>query len=328
MNYYEELGVYPDASAEEIRSEYRKQAFLVHPDHHPDPRLKQRAEARMRLLNEIFSVLGDPDKRSRYDRHTLWNRKPSPKGLSPFQFNRLAPGAWLCGLIAMAAFGAYLVVNPSKATPIAPKRTTVATSPTPQTPLNPPLAAAPRRPAASSRPVAIPDPPPLPSPSSPPHHNPSPNLVSPDPLPRQNSANSPDPNLAVQPLPDRGASWAGNWFYVPATEPTPADNGLYPPIYIELHLQEKSGIISGNYRGIYRVSDKAISGEVRFRVSGGQTPGSINALQWESAGGASGKMELALRTPNLLNVVWWTTQSGDAPSLASGSALLVRQVAR
>ena len=64
MTYYEELGVYPDAPAEEIRAEYRKQARLVHPDYHSDPRLKERAESRMRLLNEIVSVLGDPARRS------------------------------------------------------------------------------------------------------------------------------------------------------------------------------------------------------------------------------------------------------------------------
>lgn len=65
MNYYEILGVAPDASPEEIERAYRALARKVHPDlNGGDP---ARAELRMKQLNEIRETLGDSLLRSAYD---------------------------------------------------------------------------------------------------------------------------------------------------------------------------------------------------------------------------------------------------------------------
>ena len=65
-DYYEVLGVPREASPDQIRSAYRKLAMDSHPDHHPnDPD----AEATFKEAAEAYEVLGDPDKRSRYDRY-------------------------------------------------------------------------------------------------------------------------------------------------------------------------------------------------------------------------------------------------------------------
>lgn len=63
-DYYEVLGVARDASAEEIKKAYRKLAVRFHPDRNPDD---TSAEEQFKQASEAYSVLGDPDKRSRYD---------------------------------------------------------------------------------------------------------------------------------------------------------------------------------------------------------------------------------------------------------------------
>ncbi len=62
-DYYARLGVARDASVEEIRKAYRKLARKYHPDVSKEPD----AEARIKDINEAWSVLGDPEKRAAYD---------------------------------------------------------------------------------------------------------------------------------------------------------------------------------------------------------------------------------------------------------------------
>lgn len=60
-DYYAVLGVPRTASAKEIKSAFRKKAKEYHPDLNP-----QHAE-KFKELNEAFEVLGDEEKRKRYD---------------------------------------------------------------------------------------------------------------------------------------------------------------------------------------------------------------------------------------------------------------------
>lgn len=62
-DYYETLGVSRTAGADEIRKAYRKLAQRFHPDVNKDPS----AEARFKEINEAYEVLGDADKRKKYD---------------------------------------------------------------------------------------------------------------------------------------------------------------------------------------------------------------------------------------------------------------------
>jgi len=67
MNYYEELGIGPDATEQEIRKAHRRLVKLMHPDAQPDQNLKMLAETQMRRLNSIVSTLLDSEQRRSYD---------------------------------------------------------------------------------------------------------------------------------------------------------------------------------------------------------------------------------------------------------------------
>lgn len=63
--YYEVLGLKRAASAEEIKSQFRKLAKELHPDRNPED---TNSEHKFKELNEAHDVLKDPDKRAAYDR--------------------------------------------------------------------------------------------------------------------------------------------------------------------------------------------------------------------------------------------------------------------
>lgn len=63
-DYYATLGLTKGASEAEIKRAYRKLARQYHPDLNPGDKA---AEARFKELNEANEVLGDPDKRRKYD---------------------------------------------------------------------------------------------------------------------------------------------------------------------------------------------------------------------------------------------------------------------
>jgi molecular chaperone DnaJ len=64
-DYYEVLGVSRDAGEQEIKKAYRRQALKHHPDRNPGD---TEAEEKFKEAAEAYAVLGDADKRSRYDR--------------------------------------------------------------------------------------------------------------------------------------------------------------------------------------------------------------------------------------------------------------------
>ena len=68
-DYYEVLGVAKTASADEIKSAYRKLALKWHPDRwvNATDAEKKTAEENFKEAAEAYSILSDPDKRAKYD---------------------------------------------------------------------------------------------------------------------------------------------------------------------------------------------------------------------------------------------------------------------
>jgi molecular chaperone DnaJ len=65
-DYYEVLGVSKGAEPTEIKKAYRKLALKYHPDKNPDD---PSAEDKFKEAAEAYEILGDPEKRSKYDQY-------------------------------------------------------------------------------------------------------------------------------------------------------------------------------------------------------------------------------------------------------------------
>src|SRR5713226_8618528 len=63
-DYYKTLGVDRSANEGQIKAAYRKLARKHHPDVNPN---SKDAERRFKEINEAYQVVGDPEKRKKYD---------------------------------------------------------------------------------------------------------------------------------------------------------------------------------------------------------------------------------------------------------------------
>ena len=66
IDYYKILGVNKDIPQKDVKKAYLKRAKQFHPDLHPDD---PKAKAKFQALNEAYDVIGDPEKRKKYDQY-------------------------------------------------------------------------------------------------------------------------------------------------------------------------------------------------------------------------------------------------------------------
>src|SRR5512138_3617941 len=97
-DYYQTLGVGKTATDKEIKQAYRKLARKHHPDVNPGDK---GAESKFKEINEAYEVLGDPERRRKYDElganWRMYEQAQQHGQGSPFGFGGGGPGpggAW------------------------------------------------------------------------------------------------------------------------------------------------------------------------------------------------------------------------------------------
>ena len=83
-DYYEILGVSPDADAKTIKQAYRKLARQHHPDVNPG---NKEAEEKFKTINEAYQALSNPEQRKKYDELRAQYQRWQQSGRNPRDFN-------------------------------------------------------------------------------------------------------------------------------------------------------------------------------------------------------------------------------------------------
>jgi curved DNA-binding protein CbpA len=356
ITYYDELGVAPDASPDEIRDAFRLFVRLLHPDQQTDPQLKEIAEKQMRKLNRIHAVLSDPDSRRRYDEILDTDFAP------PIIINSLSPGprrlgatlAWAAAIVVSAGLLIWLASDNTSGVqsrafdPSSTPATTSAFAPAPAgknagdqdsgagqiSQLRSDLRA-----VIVERDAAIQE---LNKLRGNPDNRTRQALQSGGTWPIDGT--EPKPAMTMTELPsasklpilpnsappriERPANrqLAGFWFYAkPPDGQTNKNQSLYPPEYIEATITEDGGAIHGRYRSRFQIVDRAISPDVNFTFTGTPNGSQCNCL-WTGAAGARGELTLKLTSDNAMRIDWTASELGSLQGLSSGTAVLTRRI--
>ena len=82
IDYYKILGVDKTIPQKDVKKAYLKRAKQFHPDLHPDD---PKAKAKFQALQEAYDVIGDPEKRKKYDQYgEQWRQADAFDGAGGF----------------------------------------------------------------------------------------------------------------------------------------------------------------------------------------------------------------------------------------------------
>jgi hypothetical protein len=312
LTLYDELGLPPGASEEEIRETYLDRVRLLHPDLQREPSRKRQAESQMKRVNRAYAVLSDPDRRRRYDaalaetensEAPLVNRK---EGRS--RARAVITLGWLiCAFAGTVGIGWYVS---QQALP----------------------------PSETEQVHAAPAPPPASQPAQPPAA-PDTSAAELESLRSDLAAAKAERDRALEQTilqakeldfltgrilsrPSAGAGrFAGVWVLPKVTTPASA----YTPESVDLIVTEQQGTIQGRYRARYPGMGIPEAPMVRFYLEG-KSQGDVADAVWSGPGGSKGEMQMKLASPNALQLVWSTTQPAKQSGPDSGTVALVRKI--
>ncbi len=321
MTHYEELGVSPDAPAEEIRRAFRRTSRLLHPDFQSAPELREAAEVQMRRLNEVVEMLCEPESRAAYDR-SLDKTRPSSFVAQPEpSLSSSVPPTLIAGLVfgALAMFCWNIVTSPAAIVP-ASEPALGAWNAEPPPPVRSHAAAAPVVRGSRGLPAVIVAPEPIPvaappvapdlslkSEASPPANQPPVDALGP--------TQSPAPAAHTGP-----ATLEGIWL-LQREDRGPLGPGEYAADFIELKLRQRGDHFEGAYRSRYRIPGGAGAPEVNFRFEGAIGE---QEFTWSGRNGSRGKVRLNLDPHGVLNLSWVAEARIPGSLLSEGAAKLIR----
>ncbi|MDR2539655.1 MAG: molecular chaperone DnaJ [Chlamydiales bacterium] len=85
-DYYKELGISRDATQEEIKAAYRKNAFQYHPDKNQG---NPEATEKFKRISQAYEILGDSEKRRHYDQYGTHDPRAAGFGSSTSDFSSM-----------------------------------------------------------------------------------------------------------------------------------------------------------------------------------------------------------------------------------------------
>lgn len=91
IDYYAVLGVGSFASADEITRAYHALAAKYHPDKHQGNDLEELAKEKLAQINAAFAVVGNAERRARYDDARRGGRASQPQGGAAQSSSSAAP---------------------------------------------------------------------------------------------------------------------------------------------------------------------------------------------------------------------------------------------
>jgi hypothetical protein len=306
VNHFEEFGLGRSATVEEIRQAYKVLAQLLHPDRHPDEKLRRVAECQMKRLNETVGILLDPEQRRRYEAEidggiaqfprppVIIVRQPEPP---PEMWWRKITSQSIWCLIAGFALASILWYGFETDRTVLVRPAQVLAQPLDKQGFGDDESRGSNIDAAS-RITELEQ-----------------RLAR---LEKERSAHAAQSQLSST---TRGLT--GTWVY---DSPRADSDPVAAARHIVLRIDEQTG---GTIQGSYTSSSQRLEGTpttvLAFRFAG-KASGSRVQFPWTATGGASGEIQLRLLGPDALEARWWADALGTDSMDTSGAAVLWRHL--
>jgi curved DNA-binding protein CbpA len=333
LTHYDDLGVSSSASDSEIREAYLSLVRLLHPDSHRDKNIKRFSELQMKRVSRAYAVLSDAERRKLYDaeleRHGAPDQDEAPARprRKTISAHALITWGWLiCAFAGIIGIG-WFVTQQSVSVSKVPSEVSAAPAPAVSHGGVEALTAT----AQGSAPTTDPN---SPATDQDPVQSELRDVKAGRDRALEKAAieNKEIEFLTSQILsgPRSGApaalsetsGFSGVWILSKPKEANAAT--AFTPATMDVILGEEHGILRGRFRSYYPATGRPDPVAVRFYFEG-QVQGNVANLNWTSADGAKGEIQLKLASENALQLVWSATEPGTESGPSSGTALLVRK---
>jgi curved DNA-binding protein CbpA len=313
MTHYEELGLDPSASGEDIRKAHRTLSRLLDPGQYTDPGLRQLAEIQMRRMNAIVDDLLDPVRRRAYDESRRYHRQdalvvPVPEHPYP----RPAPRHTVLNVLGVGIATAVLALividllsgdftnwigGPAPDFAVFAKSSTQ-NNPAPAEPDNPRQAADAAMLRSMIRSIT------------------------------RGSQQGPVEAVAApsksEPRPAPARSLTGLWF-LPSSGRVTVEKDLarHAPRSIRMRIHSGNNLLFGEYVAEYASSDRPTQPQVVFTFQG-PANGDSAVFNWNASDGSRGGIQLKLLSAQSMQVTWQVTEFGSSIGISGGAAIVDR----